>query len=339
MKLYFFPILIIFLVSFNYAFAEGDQTKDVFDYPEIITAIIVAPLGGLVGYVLKRHFVNKDFEFQQKIERQHWLLQQFSPLSSEYYVPLAKFAFDSFTHIERSQSAKNLQSVEIAYYHTCLLLSKYISFKNERGANFLFINSDYEGEAIITIRAILSSFPFDDQDLITIHNHITTSKSIFTNTHYKGITYDKFKSWILSDNCVESRKFIIEQLFYFQRILDQGGEEIAHPRLIDKSNLIIKSREKDDDIFYILSSSAKKATAGDKIQIFGGGFKEDRVTYDFYIGNNVVATKKDSINNNVIEFTIPNNLLGSYDIFSKFKVLRWQRIDKEDTIGIPIHIV
>lgn len=338
MKWYYLILLIGFSLV-NNAYAEEEKNKFQFDYSEAITAIIVAPLGALVGYMLKRYFVNKDFEFQQKVEHQHWLLQQFSPLTSEYYVPLAKFAFDSFTNIERSQSAKNVQSIEVAYYHTCLFLSKYVSFKNEKGANFLFKNRTYEEEAIITISAILSSLPFDDQDLITIHDHMTTSKTIFTNTHYTGITFVKFKSWVLSDDCKESRKFIIDQLFYIQRILDQGGEEIAHPKLIDSSNLVIKSREKEDDIFYILSSSTKIATIGDKVQIFGGGFKEDRVTYEFYIGNNVVGTKKNSISDNVIEFTIPQNLSGSYDIFSKFTVLRWQRIDTDYTIRIPIHIV
>ena len=337
MKKYYFLILMI-SISFNYAFAE-EQSDSVFDYSEAITAIIVAPVGGLVGYILKRHFVNSDFKFQQKVEHQHWLLQQFNPLVSEYYVPIAKFAFDASTNIFRAHSSKNPQAIKNGYYHTCLFISKYVSFKNNKGANFLFKDREYEQEAIIAIRATLASLPFDDQDIIIIHKQITDTKTIFEDVNYSGSVFDKFSNWVLSDHCDRSINLVIKKLDYLQRILDQGGEDISHPELIDKSKSILSINAKDDDVFFILFVSTKVANCGDTIQVYGGGFIHDRVKYDLYVGNQKI-TNRNIPNNDLAEFVIPNNIdSGIYDIYAQFMVKRWGKEDHEETIGIPIQIL
>ncbi|MDE2588044.1 MAG: hypothetical protein KGL95_00020 [Patescibacteria group bacterium] len=330
------PILESYAQSTNEKTETG--TQDSFNTSSIITTIVLTPIAGVIGYLLKRYFVNRDFEFQQKVEHDNWLYEQFNPLALDYYVPLAKFAFDAINSIGKAvEVLTNDDSINIAYFNTCLFLSKYTDFKNSKGANFLFKTREFEQEAITAMRAILSSLPFNDLDIISINKKMQNQKK--PANQFAGHEYHVFRNWLTSENCRLSVNLVMDRLNYLQKILDTGGEEIAHPDAFDDSNRPIKiiPPMPEDDIFYIYSSNTKYVQRGDTVAIIGSGFLHDRVSYSFFIGARELRTMQK--NDDIIHLQIPNDIpVGIYDVFARFNVSRFGHIDSNQTIGIPLTV-
>lgn len=325
-------ILVLCLIIIDWIYVQ-EGLKMPFDITIIVSGLIIMPFGTLLIYLLKRQFLKKDLEFEKELEHEKWLSQQLTFLVPKFYSPLTKYAMNYYNEMECTDKSKNNQSIKTAYYHICLFFSKYISFKNEQGANFILLNRDYEEQVINTITAILRYVPFEYMNIISIHNF--TENKIFDQENFSGEIFEKFNSWVKSENCDKSKKLVNEKMLYLKSILDHESEIIIHPKLKNKSNPIEKPKLKDDNIFYILYSSVKSSKRGKKVQIYGGGFTHNKVEYDFYIGDTRIEIDKDD----VVELSIPMNFdLGTFDIYSKFTVNRGGRKYNDTTIGIPIYI-
>src|SRR3989442_10953604 len=218
----FYLSIIILLMPILASYAQSTKektetgTQDSFSTSSIITTIVLTPTAGVVGYLLKRYFVNRDFEFQQKIEHDNWLYEQFYPLSLDYYVPLAKFAFDAVNSIAKAVAVPtNEGSINIAYFNMCLFLSKYTDFKNSKGANFLFKTRKFEQEAITAMSAILSSLPFDDLNVAKIHENMQKYNKKMTR-RFRDHEYEVFRNWLTSVNCPLSINLVMQKLDYLQ---------------------------------------------------------------------------------------------------------------------------
>ena len=295
-------------------------------------------VAGLVAYFLKRSFVKQDVVYQKQVEHEHWLMQQFHKLSDAHYFPLAKFARDTELSIERASVSLESKSTEIAFYHFCIFMKKYFDFKISTGANFMFRNQNTENDAIKKFNALLIGLPFDDLELKNlIESSFTNAK--FTVDYSNDPYFDLFKTWIMSNTCERSRSLVIEKLKNLARILDKGAEETSHPKSydaqIEKTPLKL---ETPFDEFWIIGLSKKSSKSGENIIVFGKGFTNPYVKYDFYVGNlqflRVIRATDD-----LIELKIPERIGGGiYDVYANFKVERWYR-NNEVTIGIPLKII
>ena len=295
-------------------------------------------VGGLVAYFLKRSFVKQDAVSKKQIEHEHWLMQQFHKLGDTHYFPLAKFARDTGMSIERSSISLESKSIEIAFYYFCIFMKKYFEFKISTGANFMFRNQNMENDAIRKFHALLIGLPFDDLELQNlIQDSFNDGK--FTVDFSSNEYFTLFKIWISSNTCQRSRLLVIEKLKNLARILDKGAEETSHPKSYDTQieKTPLKQEQSFED-FWIIGLSKKSAKSGDTLIIFGKGFTNSFVNYDFYIGNlqflRIIRATDD-----FVELKIPERIsAGIYDVYANFKVERWYR-NIQETIGIPLTIV
>lgn len=338
----YFLLLLIFTIVPTYAFGESDNSDDNPTQTDILGWVLVpfgVLVGGLVGYFIKRTFVKQDVQFQEQIEHEHWLLQQFNKLAETHYFPLAKFSKDAGTNIEKASISHEEKAIKISYYHFGIFLKKYFEFKKSTGANFLFRNRETETKAIQKFGGVLIGLPFDDFELKNMLEDMFAQGDKFNDSCFSKNEFTIFNNWITTDNCTRSRSLVIEKLKNLAQLLDAGSEEISHPELyrtnLKKENSIAQDH---DEIFWILYLSKKTAKSGDTLIVFGNGFKNPYVTFDFFIGNMLflrVINKTDRY----IELKIPERLAsGIYDVYANFKVERWYK-PQEDTIGIPLKIV
>ncbi|MFZ0184669.1 MAG: hypothetical protein WAL88_07540 [Nitrosotalea sp.] len=341
-KQFFYVLIIISFIPIIISYAEASDnktdnktdntTKNNFDVPPIITTLILTPIAGVIGYLLKQYFVNRDFVFQQKIEHHHWLLQQIHSFAEKYYTPMAKFAWDSLQTISISSTSKNKHDIVIAYDNLSMFLAKYLEFKRTVGANFLFRDRAYENPVIKKIQAILTAIPFDELDLDQIAIDVTKSNNKLTIFPHNHSAYKYFESWIKSEYCKKSRDLLITKLFELQDILDDQGERISSPDYFLNSKSKESIPTSSNDIFWILYANTKYVHPGDDLFVYGEGF-DSNPKYDFILGNlslNIVTKNKD-----YVQLKIPDKIdTGTYDLYARFA----SNGSTDETIGIVIHV-
>lgn len=337
----YFLLLLIFTIIPTYAFGESDNSDGNPTQTDILGWVLVpfgVLVGGLVGYFIKRTFVKQDVQFQEQIEHEHWLLQQFSKLAETHYFPLAKFSKDAGTNIEKASISHEEKAIKISYYHFGIFLKKYFEFKKSTGANFLFRNRETETKAIKKFGGVLLGLPFDDFELKNMLEDMFAQSGKFNDSCFSKNEFTIFNNWITTDNCTRSRSLVIEKLKNLAQLLDNGSEEISHPELyrtnLKKENSIAQDH---DEIFWILYLSKKTAKSGDTLIVFGNGFTNKYVKFNFFISKTSIKkiTKKTE---KYIEFKIPDDqTAGIFDVYAKFKVKRWYGT-LEDTIGIPLKV-
>ena len=340
----FFLIFIfsILLITISPIHSQGENDVETLTQTDYIDWLLI-PFGGLVAgivtYFLKRSFVKQDVKYKTQVEHEHWLLQQFNKLSESYYFPLAKFSKDAEISIKQAVISKEEKSIQIAFYYFGIFLRKYFDFKQTTGANFLFRDQNTENKAMNQIRGFLIELPYDDlelQDMIkdTFDNDGNFKKSIFSSNFFKI-----FEDWLKTKFCEHSQSLAITKLNGFACSLNKGGEQTSHPKSFDNQiEKIPLMTSNNIDNFWIIGLSKKSAKPGDNLIVFGKGFNNQYVKFDFFIGNSKFEqiVKKMS---NYIELQIPTNLeQGIYDVFANFKVECRHR-SQECTIGIPLKII
>ena len=309
----------------------------------IIISIITTSFGGVTAYFIKRHFINKDTEYQKSIDHQHWLLQQMHSHASKHYGPLAKESWVAEQTIGIASQSKKQTDIDIAFDSLNVFLKKYIDFKNETGANFLFRERDWENQAIRTMQSILLSLPYDKKDVDTITCYLALKQSAIglPTSGELAIAFKKlktyFKDWIESEHCKESLKMTMAKLFRFGSILDRQGELISHPDLI-KKHYDLPQQKEEQDKFWILYSSVKYVKKGETVFVFGRGLDDlDNVSYQFFLGAHElhnIGERKD----NVVQLQLPTELPpGAYDIYAKFSASDGSFTGT--TIGIVFHVI
>ena len=301
---------------------------------------------GIIIFLFKRYFINKDFENRQKIEHSSWLLKQSHSFAKEHYVLLTRHLKDSCESFVQAKNSKNDIIIKTTYEYLVTFIKKYDLFKKETGANFLFIDRKNEIKAIKKMQSLFFTLPFDDKDIKSIvENKSTRPLSSFTN-------------WIKSDNCTNSQKIVKDRLYELWTLLDKESDKIMqHKQFLEhnkeqkkkeckntvKKNKEIKKKNKNcekqmkiqnDDLFYIHKVEPRYVGFERKVLIFGKGFKTENITYDIKIKDQKLETIK--IHDTVIEITIPNLLSsGTYDITADFKL---NGIIMDEQMGLAIHI-
>ena len=298
---------------------------------------IGAMVGGIVVFMIKRYFNKKDLAFGMRLEYENWLQKQFNPMAGSYYVPLAKLAYDAHNTIKIAAVSQEQHAIKIAFQNTCVFLTKYMEFKYKKGANFVFRSRDNEEIPIKKIRAILNGIPFDLLMLDKIALEVGKSRPKFVTEYNNQEFYDYFERWITSKYCSRSRQLVLEKLWDLQLILDLSGEEIYQGEKIKKVSNESDSKyvaKKQDELFYILSTSKKIIQKEEALFVFGGGFDNKKIIYDFYTGDKKMDMKFHT--DEYVKIKIPNDVKdGTYDVFAKFKN---QEGIEEETIGLVIHI-
>lgn len=295
--------------------------------------ILTAVSSGIIIYFLKRSFVNQDKIKEKDLEHQRWLLQYLHKLAIDYYFPLAKFAYDAQINIKRASKFKETKSIQIAFYHISLFINKYFEFKEKTGANFLFKNQSSEDIAIKKFDAIFIGLPFDEIELKKMIAE-TFDNGKFNPISLKQNNYKWFESWI--KNCTRSCYLIEKKLEDLEHSLNTESEIISHPESL-REQIELRSSQKPLFDFYIIGINTKLARLGETIFVFGEGFDNEYIDYEFYI-DNVCISNILYKNKNYVKFNIPKKIdEGVYDIYARFKVKRWF-INYEYTIGIPLKI-
>ena len=306
----------------------------------IITAIITATASTIVGiaaYFIKRGFVKKDFEHQQNMEHSIWLLKKLHDVATHHYVGLARHLYDSETELKRAELSHDSKLIENAYKEIVKLLQKYNEFKNDTGANILFIERKTEDHALKKIRSLLISLPFDDDDHLRIisDDHDLPKKS--------------FSNWVNSQYCINSKTQTQERLFQLRSIFDDESEKILQheyflkTRSYNEGNTWIKKFKKNPKIrkkstcnlFYINKLSSMYATNNERIWLFGKGFLNESIKYSLCIKDNEIEyIVKD---NESIQIIIPKDLdEGTYDVTANFTI---HKIQKEEPTGLVVHVL
>lgn len=319
-------------------------------FDAILTGIIIAGVSagfaGLATSIVKIFFVRKNFKFEQNVlsekrqheklvEHQHWLFQKMHSLAEKYYIPLAKFAWDAMQNISISSTSKNKQAIDIAYNDISLFLRKYTDFKITVGANYIFLDREFERPAINKAQAILTGLPFDEMDIDKIVLNASQSEKKYQQTLTTGIPYKHFSQWIKSDFCSRSRMLVKKKLNEFQKILDEQGERISSPDYFDQKNKKEPEQSSTPDVnIWISYLSSKICHPGQEIFVYGNGFEDSSYKYKFYLKEELVPFQK--LNNNTIKISIPKEIpKGTYDLYA-----RGNRSDENEfeTIGIAVHI-
>ena len=297
------------------------------------TYILTAIISGFIIYLLKRSFVNQDKIKEKDLTHQRWLLQYLHKLATDYYFPLAKFAYDAQINIKRASKFKETKSIQIAFYHISLFINKYFEFKEKTGANFLFKNQSSEDIAIKKFDAIFIGLPFDEIELKKMIAE-TFDNGKFNPISLKQNNYKWFESWI--KNCTRSCCLIEKKLKDIERSLNTESEIISHPESSIKQ---IKQRSSQKPLFnfYIIGINTKLARLGETIFVFGEGFDNEDIDYEFYIDDICISDILYK-NKNYVKFNIPKKIDdGVYDIYARFKVER-RFTNYKYTIGIPLKI-
>ena len=302
---------------------------------------ICVPIGtaavGITIFWIKRYFNKRDLLYEKRLEHRNWLLQQFNPMAESYYVPLAKFAHDAHAAIRNASVSQDQRSIQIAFQNTCVFLTKYIEFKNAKGANFVFRNRDNEHIAIGKVQAILNGFPFD----LLMLNKIALEMNKLTHkfiTEYKNQEfYEYFEKWITSRHCNKSRQLVLEKMWQLQLILDLSGEEISHGKMLQSLNISDPQKyvtTKQNDPFYTISTNKKSIRKEESLFVFGKGFDNEKINYDFYVGDKKIDVEFRA--DESVKLKIPSDIEdGTYDVFAKFKN---QEGIEDETIGLAVHI-
>jgi hypothetical protein len=308
---------------------------------QIALSIILFPvIAGLVEYFIKRSFVKRDFESEQRIQHSTWLLQHIHSVVTEYYLPLANYGALAKGNIEKASISKVSSDIQSAYYNTALYLGKIVEFERSIGGNFLFIEQRSENLAKTSSLEIESSLPFDRRDIDEIAKEVNKKKDkVLNEPRFRSIHFNSFSSWIKSENCENSRRQVEEKLEQFFKLLDTEGERALQPEYFmryKQSESERKVLEIEKPLLTLNQISPKYAGRGDTVYIFGNGFRD--TAYQFYIGNdvNMPLTHRVSNKNDYTELTIPMGIrVGTYDIFAVFK--NKAGYDAQ-TIRIVIHI-
>ncbi len=334
-----FLLIMVPLIAYSQSDGNlGNPTQT--DYLGWIFVPLGALIGGFLGYLIKRTFVNQDVRFQERVSHEHWLLQQFNKLAEDYYFPLAKFSKDTYTSINRASISTDPKSIKIAYYHFGIFLKKYFDFKQSKGANFLFRDQKMEDAAIKKFGGLLIGVPFDDLELKDLNKEMFHSNGDFDDTCFTKRFFVIFENWIKTNHCNLSRSLVIEKLGNLSRILDRGSEDTSHPKSYEKT---IKETPTDplsaDDDFWIMGLSKKSTRSGENLFVFGKGFTNQYIKFNFFLGDLRPHLQVINKTNSYIELHIPNDINdGIYDVHAIFHVERWYRLN-EVTIGIPLRIV
>jgi len=273
---------------------------------------------------------------EKQLEHRNWLLKQFNPTAESYYVPLAKFAYDAHGAIKNAVASQDPRAINIAFQNTCVFLAKYMEFKNEKGANFVFYDGTDEQIAIGKAQAVLNGVPFDPLMINKIACEMSEQTHKFLTEYANEEMYGYFEKWITSRHCSKSKQLVLEKLFDLQLILDLKGEEILQGKLPSRLNISNPKKyvsEKLTEGFYIISADKKTARKGSPLFIFGKGLDDEKTSYGFYVGDKKVDVEL--CTDEYVKIIIPNNIEdGTYDVFAKFKN---QGVEGE-TIGLAVHI-
>lgn len=300
---------------------------------------IISAVASFVIYFIKRPFVKKDFEQQQEAQHNIWLLQQMHQLAEQYYFPLSKFAEETRRTLAIANYSKNPPDIKIAYSHLREFLQKYMEFKKKTGANFLFKDgTKFEMRAIGKLQAILVSLPFDQDGIDEIGSDKLVYNPLKPSSYNKQ--YEYFEEWIKSENCVKSRSQVIQKLKEFWDVLEDQAERISQPDYLSQIHPPLDPIQEDN--FWILYSSYKYISMKDaKIIVFGKGFDDEEIKYQFYItGYDDVLFKKDKwkitktsegIQLEILHYVKP----GTYDLYAKYGLNG--NLDKE-TIRLVIRV-
>jgi len=347
----FILVAIVFLlipISYSYSQEQDESNSESADKPKEVLlkdvlGWIFVPVGtlfgGIIGFLIKRHFNKKDLIEEKRLEHRNWLLRQFNPMAESYYVPLAKFAFDAYNAIKIATTSQDQRAIRTAFQNICIFLTKYIEFKNEKGANFLFHNRNNEQIAIGKFQAILNGLPFDLLMINKIALEMGVNDHKFVTEYTNQEFYDYFKKWIISKHCNKSRQLVLEKLFDLQIILDLSGEEISHGESFQYSLKILDPKKyvasKQNDPFYIISTNKKSIQKEEPLFIFGKGLDNKKITYNFYIDDKKLDVEVHNDEN--VKLKIPNTIDdGTYDVFAKFKK---PEENEDETIGLVVHII
>jgi len=309
---------------------------------QIALSIILFPIiAGLVEYFIKRSFVKRDFESEQRIQHSTWLLQHIHSVVTEYYLPLANYGALAKRNIENASISKGGSDTKSAYYYIALYLAKIVEFERTIGGNFLFIEPRSENTAKVSALEIESSLPFDRKDIDEIAKEVNKKKDkVLNEPTFRSIHFNYFSSWIKSESCEFSRKQVQEKLEQFFKLLDNEGERALQPEYFMRyrqSERQGKVLEFERPLLTVNQISPKYTRPGEKIYVFGNGFSGTQ--YKFYIGNDlsVALTHTTSNRNDYVELMIPAGIrIGAYDIFAVFK----DKVgNNAQTIRIVIHII
>lgn len=337
-----FVLLGIVLISITpiHVYGEDEKSENGISTEELITIAgwILAPILGLVGYGIRLYMDRTNIQFAKDIEHEEWLLQKFHPLAEKYYFPLARFSFETYTSMKHASKSHDKGVIDKTYLNFGLFIAKYINFKNETGGNFLFRIRTRETLAIQKIRALLRIIPFDDIQINQIANEVNAKGSKFSYGVYWPSNYNIFSKWISSPNCKRSIESVIEKFYSIADNLDQGSEEISHPKL--KSSFSKDTRNPvifDPSQFYILSPNPKNVFPEEKVIIYGNGFLNELNKFEFYLGGHKIPFK--IINDEYVELVIPHIDSGLYDIYAKFyKHTFAGKTDEEESVGLAVNI-
>ena len=310
--------------------------KDMLEGIFVPTGTAIA--GGIVGFLIKRYFNKRDLLDEKRLEHRNWLLQQFNPMVESYYVPLAKFAYDAHVAIRNASVSQDQRSIQIAFQNTCVFLTKYIEFKNAKGANFIFRNRDNEHIAIGKVQAILNGFPFDLLMLNKIALEMSKPAHKFITEYKNQEFYEYFEKWITSRHCNKSRQLVLEKMWKLQIILDLSGEEISHGKMLQQLLNISDPQKhvvaKQNDPFYTISTNKKSIRKEESLFVFGKGFDNKKINYNFYVGDKKIDVEFHT--DEYVKLKIPSGIKdGTYDVFAKFKN---QEGIEDETIGLAVHI-
>ena len=252
----------------------------------VMIGAITSGFGGALAYGVKRYFLKKDTQHKKDLDHQNWLLQQMHSLAEKYYFPLAKFSLEIKRAISIAAPSKKLEDIKSAYYKTSIFVDKYLEFKENTGANFIFRNNRAAADdAMSKIQAVFVSLPFDERDFNQILREFQKAKESKTDIKYNTRPFRSFKNWINSTHCEKSRDMVMKKSFKLQQILDKQGERISNPDFIKKldkqeSNLSTKEAE-----LWILRSSTKYVKQGDEVHIFGAGFTKEGLSFKLHLGD------------------------------------------------------
>jgi len=334
-----FVLIILLSISMPSVFAQNnDITAD-----QIITMLgwILLPIGGLVGYFLRQYIDRININYTKHKEYELWLLQKFHPLSEKYYFPLARFSFESYTSIKHASKSNNADATKEAYFNFGMFVAKYTNFKSETGGNFLFRNRYREKEAIQKIRAILRIIPFSVIQLNEITKEINAENSEFQKGTFEAKNFGMFSDWITSKNCQTSVNEMLEKFIALGDNLDNGAEETSHPDLSRKTTTkTLSVNLESPNQFYILSVNSKEVRPNEKILVYGNGFEYEYNDFTFMINNTAIDKNKVRVvNDEYVEFTIPQLSAGFYDLSAINKETKFSGYEDETkSVSLAIRI-
>jgi hypothetical protein len=92
---------------------------------------------------------------------------------------------------------------------------------------------------------------------------------------------------------------------------------LSQPEYFLKEKNSIELQQEKEDPFWILYINSKYAFPGAQLVVFGYGFEDDRITYDFKIGERGIILNHQKIDNLSVRIDIPSYIsLGTYDIYA-----------------------